>query len=636
MIVEKAWQHLADTKDVDMMSLRQEIALSWKRCLDRKMCLVNSKNQEVDDRFDEYMDRYSILYKVADTHMASLYEGLRGKGFIAILTTAEGVILRVLGDRKMYSRAESLALVPGGSCSENVLATTSPGICIENKAPVQVFLHEHYCQLYHDWCCSAAPIFDDENNLIGVLDVSNNDKSKHYPYIFDLVKMTAKSIGLEFDYRRMRNDFKKKYHYFNYVMDDMPEGLILFDEKKNLAYLNKQARTVLGGSAQDFLGENITAITKNYDEIRANIQSGKRSTNVQFITQHGLLGVEAYIREMKDLFDDYNGLLCTIKNEKESPASNGAARYRFEDIVHQSRAMEEITIESKNIASTDLNVLIRGESGTGKELFAQSIHNDSPRRNGPFVAVNCAGIPRELIQSELFGYEPGAFTGAHRKGKAGKFEQAHGGTIFLDEIGDMPLEAQANLLRVLQERSVVRIGGDQPKQLDIRVLSATNKDLDKEMEEGRFRQDLLYRLNSVTLLIPPLRERTGDLWLLFEHFFTKNCNRRPQALKFSKKAKEQLEQYAWPGNVRELENTAMVLLYKVGTGTVERDDLPDALRSRSASRTRSCTLEETEEKTIRAALNSSANNISRAAELLGISRVTLYRKIRHFKIEVVK
>lgn len=182
--------------------------------------------------------------------------------------------------------------------------------------PVQVFLHEHYCQLYHDWCCSAAPIFDDENKLIGALDVSNNNKSKHYPYILDMVKMTAKSIGLEFDYQRMRNDFQTKHYYFNQVLDDLPEGLILFDEQKNLAHLNKQARTLLGDSSQDLIGENISAITRNYDEIQANIQSGKRSTNVQFITQHGLLGVETYIREMKDFFDDYNGLLCTIKNEK--------------------------------------------------------------------------------------------------------------------------------------------------------------------------------------------------------------------------------------------------------------------------------------------------------------------------------
>ena len=176
----------------------------------------------------------------------------------------------------MYSRAESLALVPGNSCSENILATTSPGICLEKKIPVQVFLHEHYCRLYHDWCCSAAPIFDDAKNLIGVLDVSNNDKSKHYPYIFDLVKMTAKSIGLEFDYRKMQNDYHKKYHYFNSVIDKLPEGVLLFDEKKNLTHLNRQARACLGSSAQDFIGNNIASITKNFNEIQANIT--KRQT----------------------------------------------------------------------------------------------------------------------------------------------------------------------------------------------------------------------------------------------------------------------------------------------------------------------------------------------------------------------
>lgn len=286
----------------------------------------------------------------------------------------------------------------------------------------------------------------------------------------------------------------------------------------------------------------------------------------------------------------------------------------------------------KSIASTDLNVLIRGESGTGKELFAQSIHNDSPRKNGPFVAVNCAGIPKELIQSELFGYEAGSFTGAGKKGKASKFEIAHGGSIFLDEIGDMPLEAQANLLRVLQERSVVRIGGDQPKQLDIRVLSATNKDLVQEIEQARFRQDLLYRLNTVTLSVPPLRERTGDLCLLFEHFFSRSHKAQSQPLTFSNKAKEQLKQYSWPGNVRELENTAMLFLHKIGSGVIRVNDLPDPLCSQKVSPPRSCKLEEAEEKTIREALINCANNITHAAQMLGISRVTLYRKIHRFKI----
>jgi transcriptional regulator with PAS, ATPase and Fis domain len=289
--------------------------------------------------------------------------------------------------------------------------------------------------------------------------------------------------------------------------------------------------------------------------------------------------------------------------------------------------MERLVREAQKIAATDNNVLIQGESGTGKEILAQAIHNGSSRRNAPFVAVNCAALPTELIQSELFGYEEGTFTGAKRGGKAGTFELGNEGTIFLDEIGDMPLDAQANLLRVVQEKSIVRVGGSRPIPLNIRVVAATNKVLPKEIEAGRFRLDLFYRLAVMHLAIPPLRERKEDLWPLVESLVRKQ---QPalEDLRFAPQVRTLFEGYDWPGNVRELENVLVNILSRISGGCVTADDLPELFFAAQGSRENVDLLKDTEQKMIVAALAQCNNNVSKAAKVLGISRATLYRKLK--------
>jgi transcriptional regulator with PAS, ATPase and Fis domain len=292
---------------------------------------------------------------------------------------------------------------------------------------------------------------------------------------------------------------------------------------------------------------------------------------------------------------------------------------------------------AKKVADSKSTVLITGESGCGKELFSQAIHNYSPRRDEPFVAINSGAIPRTLIESELFGYDDGAFTGAKRGGQVGKFEIADGGTIFLDEIGEMPLEMQPKLLRVIEEGTIVRVGGTDEVRVDVRIIAATNKDLKAEVEKGNFRQDLYYRLNVIPIKLSPLRERREDIPLLVDHFMhiiSKRINKKP--IQISEPDMQWLITRPWQGNVRELENYIELAINKEKlefdtVSTLDAGQIPEVQDSDCVS-----SLDEVEKKHIQRILHSVSNNITTAARILGIGRNTLYRKLEKHNILLEK
>ena len=365
------------------------------------------------------------------------------------------------------------------------------------------------------------------------------------------------------------------------------------------------------------------------------------------------------------------------------------AHYTFQNIIGECPALQRLKGLALKVAQGNTSVLITGESGTGKELFAQSIHNNSPHSNGPFVAINCGAIPKDLIESELFGYDSGAFTGAKKEGRAGKFELANGGTIFLDEIGDMPYEVQVRLLRVLQEKSVTRIGGKKSIPLNVRVIAATNVNLEEAIENHVFRSDLYYRLNVFSLHIPPLRERGNDIFLLTDHFLQKYQNPKSEPItKISEEVRTIFAAYTWPGNIRELENVIERCCILTSNGTLTKEALPSNMQhvlenqnqiqsendmkttaASSASPvvsgnlpltdipaenmssvqdtfvsptesvmntdhiTSAITAEESEKLLIIEHLKQSGGNVKKASDSLGISRRTLYRKLEKYEID---
>lgn len=310
-------------------------------------------------------------------------------------------------------------------------------------------------------------------------------------------------------------------------------------------------------------------------------------------------------------------------------------KYMFDNIVTINKEMIRIIDQGKKIASSKSTILIQGESGTGKEVFAQSIHNYSIRRDKPFIPINCGAIPNNLIESTFFGYEEGAFTGAKRGGAIGKFEMANGGTIFLDEIGELPLFAQVKLLRILQEEYVVRIGGNRAIPIDVRIIAATNKNLKEEVSKNRFREDLYYRLRVIPLIIPPLRQRKDDINTLIEYFLKKKSLKiNKQVPKIREDLRKKILTYNWPGNVRELENYIENLVNFDGDSSfdLEEDIVIKENNHQSICNDYLCSLEELEKRAIVYCMSRFDNNVSKVSKVLGISRNTLYSKLNKYNI----
>jgi DNA-binding NtrC family response regulator len=387
-------------------------------------------------------------------------------------------------------------------------------------------------------------------------------------------------------------------------------------------------------------------------EIRAPVDApyGQAPPHVIVVTAFGSietakralkLGAHDYITkpfEMEDLVAAVEKALDerTLRREVARLRKEVARPYRFENIIGKSAPMQDVFALIRRLSSSAVNVLITGESGTGKELVARALHFNSPRAKKPFVAVNCAAIPDTLLESELFGYKRGAFTDA-RSDRPGMFVEADGGTIFLDEIGDLTPALQAKLLRVLQEREIRPLGAARPEKVDVRVLSATNRDLAQRMSEGAFREDLFYRLNVIEVVLPPLRDRAEDVLPLADHFLSEATSRTGKRIRgFTQPALKVLLAYPWPGNVRELENVVERAIALAEGELIGPDDLPSQVRERrstdvlAGALARGLTLAELEREYIHRVLQAEGGNKTRAAQRLGLDRKTLYRKLEEY------
>lgn len=431
------------------------------------------------------------------------------------------------------------------------------------------------------------------------------------------------------------------------LIDYSLEGIISVNRQKIIRILNPTAERLLNCSADKSLGQKISSILPGVNMDNCLLYGQELIGQVIQLGRHWLtlniapIIVDETIIGAMITFQDITRIQeMEIKIRNEVLARKFMAKYRFTDILGISDQIIETKRAAQEIAAVDANVLISGESGTGKELFAQSIHNASLRKNGPFVAVNCAALPANLLESELFGYVDGAFTGARKKGKQGLFEMAHRGTIFLDEISEMDKYGQSRLLRVLQEKQVMRLGDDKYIPIDVRIIAATNKNLMNLVRQEQFRQDLFYRLKVLTIKISPLRNRAGDIDYLAQHFLTHYTQKHHKERKISARAYQYLNQYSWPGNVRELmffiERLVVIAKETVISAEAiekywdDKEDLPQQDLTTSPKSILS------EEQKIRAALIDCHSNITHAAQQLDMDRSTLYRKLKFYKIEVKK
>ena len=617
------------------------VSRSWIRCLkeyglDPARDCEPSQIAPVDLR--DRADRLSDLVTSAKLEMTNLYQQLADSHTAVVLTDSDGVILNVVGEPGFVHDAAREGLREGAVWSELEQGTNGMGTCVIEKCPIVIHRDQHFLARNIELTCSAAPIFDCHGRLAAVLDVSSRSQLLQQ-HSMVLVGMSAQTIENRTLLARHRNDYIVRFHSRPEFVYTLQEGMLVLSAEGRVVAANRGALFQLGfRSFDEIFGWDIGAI---FNATLADLVSRSASASFHAVPVFGarqgsrFFAVAQQPERVVRQFQAVRERRATSKAEAGSEA-------RLANLEFGDPRMSNNVRCALRVLNRDIPILICGETGAGKDIFAKAIHAASNRAQGPFVAVNCASLPESLIESELFGYKSGAFTGASREGRRGKICQASGGTLFLDEIGDMPLALQARLLRVLEEREVVPLGGEAPVQVDIQLISATHRNLTEMVKGGEFREDLYYRLQGIMLALPPLRERT-DKRKLIQHALADEAG-RDAAVTIDARAMTALEQYAWPGNMRQLRNVLRTALALCEGGVITCRDLPEEIQrggqecqprpaqpAPSEAIRLNC-LESAERDALIQELERHRWNISSLAQQLKTSRNTIYRKMKRLGI----
>lgn len=629
--IDEAWKNFVENNYVDP-KVRKEISESWVRC----------KTYGVDYNSGRGSNRYKIdvevkakenetLISVAIPIMKSLYNIVEGTGFAIMLTDREGYIIHIIGDKDIMKRADELNFVKGALWTEKMVGTNAIGTAMYLNKPLQTIGAEHYGKSQHSWTCSAAPINDENGNLVGCINMSGNRADAHL-HTLAMVISAAQAIEKQLA-------LTNSYNLLNTTFDSVFEGLISLDRDLKIQRINNRASEVLRLSREEALGLNIKSLIRNIDLEEIINTKGHNNIDCDFYIKSKIIKCIINVVPIKTN-KEINGIVISLREARHVHKLVGKivgykATYNFEDFITNNSKMKSVINMARKASNSDCNILIEGESGTGKEVIAQAIHNFSKRSNKPFVAINCASIPRELVESEFFGYERGAFTGANKEGNPGKFELADGGTIFLDEIGELPLDIQSKLLRVLDNNKITRIGATYEKQLNVRVIGATNRVLKDEIRKKSFREDLYYRLSVINIKTLPLRERKEDIEPLVNSFIQLlNSNNSIDKI-VAPDYIEKLKQLEWSGNVRELRNVVERDYYLSEDELSAKEDCEVSLDKELLTNDEEViSMQELEKENIEKAIYSCEGNIVKAALLLNISRATIYRKIKKYNISL--
>lgn len=637
LVVASAWERFLQDQPLQGEGLRRVVLASWQRCRSEAVDPArHSAPAAAAEQLRQLRWQNRELCEAARPVLEGLRDILRECGTLIMLCDQSGTILQINGETRARSVGEEVNLATGGCWNEEVIGTNAIGTAIATSSAVQIHASEHFCLDVKRWTCAAAPILDPLNgSLLGVVDVSGVKETFH-GHTLGLVVAAAKQIEAELARRNVV--------VHDRLLERAMDGFIRY-RSDYVVLVDHRGRVVrTSGSAQ--------AAREMYDVwLPSEIGSQVPGLNLalpeidQYRQRPNWLCAE-WLHPMKDHEGELGTMLVIPLGARQrastlvssKTAVSAASEDAFSDIIGQSDILETTKARARRIAPLDLPVLLLGETGAGKDLFARALHRASNRANGPFVAVNCGALTRELLASELFGYIEGAFTGARRAGLPGKFEQADGGTLFFDEIGELPLDMQPHLLRVLQDGVVVRLGDTRERRVCVRLIAATNRDLRKEVSAGRFREDLYHRLGVVSLQLPALRERSGDIEAIIAHLNSKLAHKygcEPKQLEPG--VLQALLDHRWPGNIRELQNVFEVMFALSDSDTIDCSLLPpgivEATNSEHAASTLAASaapggsLEEMERQAILAAIASAHGNVSMAARTLGISRSTLYVKL---------
>ncbi|MBR0709818.1 sigma-54-dependent Fis family transcriptional regulator [Bradyrhizobium liaoningense] len=622
-----SWERfLSGSSSARQQVVRSAITDSWQRC---QQSAVDYRRGQApmpirDDRLQRLLDKRSRLVQAGASTMALARDYMLETGTVMVLTDVDGVVLRLEGDTKLALRdaVEKTHLLPGSNWSETTCGTNAIGTALETGQPIQVHATEHFCSGIHRWTCSASVIRDPiDGAVIGVIDISGLSSSYGRPAL-----ALAISAAARIEAQLLQMELDARYRLLDQCFWMLPPSdrhhAVLFDSAgrpfkasgemsqimRDLGAPGGQSGFPLLGSRDDQLcGTSRPAWIKE-EWLKAVVHQGEHLGTVMVAPKPAASG-------------------------KLVSSARGEA---FADTVYSSPKMHSVVEKCRRVGKSAAPVLLLGETGVGKEVFAHGIHAASPRRNGPFIAVNCGCASRELLASELFGYVDGAFTGARRGGMAGKIEAAGRGTLFLDEIGELPLDLQPMLLRALENGEISRIGETAVRKVDFRLVVATNRNLQAEVEAQRFRKDLFYRLAVVPVDIPPLRERCEDIPLLIDHFVAQATARYGLSdRRFAPETIARLQRHDWPGNVRELRNLVESVMLTGNGELIEPSDLPETIRGSETPGERDPGLslaESSERDLISRTLRSCNGNVTATASALGLAKSTVYAKLHRYDI----
>jgi transcriptional regulator of acetoin/glycerol metabolism len=542
------------------------------------------------------------------------------------LTDARGCVLHVTGEPSVVDALRDLNARTGGRWDEDAAGPNGMGTALLADTPTIVFGAEHFCERFHPWVCYGAPVHDPiHGHVLGVVNLTGwayKTKSNQLPLAIGLARSVEYLlVGRRGSWRQALFDVARELSA-RYPFD----GLVVTDAAGNALVVNDKARELLRrrrGRVESLLRHPAVAPFVNGQpgeaEATLALGDGRIHISMRAVARAGhSIGAAFVLREP-----------APARGERVPAA--GRSEHGFGDLLGEHPAFLETLRFAARAARSTETVLLTGETGTGKERIAAAIHRVSARSGRPFVAVDCASLPRELAESELFGYDSGAFTGARGSGKRGRFELAEGGTLFLDEVGELALDVQAKLLRVLEERHVFRIGGERSRAVDVRVVAATNRDLSKAVADGAFRLDLYHRLAVLEIHVPSLRERGRDVVALARRFLADSAARAGRALpRLSIEVEETFLRYPWPGNVRELKNVVAHVVHWADGDEIGLAELPRRLLEPAAVRAAATrgSLRAIEDEIFRATVDSCGGNTSAAARRLGINRSTIYRRIK--------
>lgn len=619
------------------VNMKEEILNSWIRCREKGLNYEYGKIEIISpEKIAKIRKENSELIAISRPIMKSLQKIVVGSEFIIVLTDSEGHIMELIGDEKIRQNVEKLNFNLGANWSEDYAGTNAIGTSLFLNEPIQIIGTEHYCENRHVLTCSACVIHNDKGEIVGCLNMSGH-YSKAHPHTLGMVVSAAHSI-------QKQMALIKSSKLLNLTFNSISDGMIITDENLKVKNANKMAEKILKLSRNEIFKLNISNTLRDNEFGNKVMYSEKEYHNFDCSFYVKNRRVKCSMNASPILIGNKaKGIVMTFKEEGYvhkvvNKIAGYSASYTFEDIITNNYNVKKTIEFAKKASDSECNILLEAPSGTGKEVFAQAVHNYSSRSEGPFVAVNCASLPRELVESELFGYEKGAFTGALSEGNPGKFELANGGSIFLDEIGELPLDMQSKLLRVLDNKSITRVGGSYEKKLNVRIIAATNRNLSDEIEKRNFRSDLYYRLNVMNIRLLALKDRKDDIEALANYFIYKLNLKNPNNYKsLSAEYIEFLKKYDWPGNIRELRNVVERAYYLCEKNIIDKDGFNENYEIKTYSNENKntiLTMEDIEKNSIIKTLNFCNGNILDACEKLNISRATIYRKIKKYNIKL--